>query len=117
VSVGTFVIPFYYGYGSVKVCNFNTVPVPLRQKVAVPTVPVPQHRYILCTSNVHILLLCLGDLALGHLLVLVQWNWPTMRDLLYLTLHRIKMKQVCFLQCLGSGSGPRPRFFLSQKEK
>jgi hypothetical protein len=36
----------------------------------------------------------IGDLALGHLLVLVQCNWPTMRDLLYLTLHRIKMKQV-----------------------
>ena len=34
-------------------------------------------------------------MALGHMLVLVQCDWPSMRDLLYLTLHRIKMKQVC----------------------
>ncbi len=36
-------IPFYYGSGSDKVRNYITVPVPLRQKVTVPTVPVPQH--------------------------------------------------------------------------
>merc|ERR1719474_100011 len=34
-----------------------------------------------------------GDLALGHVLVLVQCDWPSLQDLLYLTLHRIKMKQ------------------------
>ena len=37
-------------------------------------------------------------MALGHMLVLVQCDWPSMRDLLYLTLHRIKMKQVCPVQ-------------------
>ena len=36
----------------------------------------------------------LGDMALGHVLVLVQCDWPSLRDLLYLTLHRIKIKQV-----------------------
>jgi len=34
-----------------------------------------------------------GDMALGHVLVLVQCDWPSLRDLLYLTLHRIKIKQ------------------------
>ena len=38
--------------------------------------------------------ICLGDMALGHVLVLVQCDWPSLRELLYLTLHRIKMKQV-----------------------
>jgi len=33
------------------------------------------------------------DMALGHVLVLLQCDWPSLRDLLYLTLHRIKMKQ------------------------
>ncbi len=31
-----------YGYGSAKVLNKITVPVPIRQKVTVPTDPVPQ---------------------------------------------------------------------------
>ncbi len=50
-TVSTFVIPFYYGSGTViiygsgsaKVRNKITVTVPLRQNVTVPTLPVPQH--------------------------------------------------------------------------
>ncbi len=50
--MSTFVIPFYHdsetvinygsGSGSAKVRNYIRVPVPQRQKVTVPTVPVPQ---------------------------------------------------------------------------
>ncbi len=47
VSVRTFVILFNYGsgcgFGSAKVRNKITVPVPLQQKVTVPTVPVLKH--------------------------------------------------------------------------
>ncbi len=45
MSVRTFVIPFYYSYdsGSAKVRIKITIPVPLRKKVTVPTVPVSQH--------------------------------------------------------------------------
>jgi len=34
-----------------------------------------------------------GDMGLGHMLVLVQCDWPSLRDQLYLTLHRIKLNQ------------------------
>jgi hypothetical protein len=42
-----FVIPFYYGSGFDKVRNWIKVPAPLRQKVTVPTVPVPLHCLLL----------------------------------------------------------------------
>eukprot|EP00088_Acartia_fossae_P050801 TRINITY_DN569_c0_g1_i1.p1 TRINITY_DN569_c0_g1~~TRINITY_DN569_c0_g1_i1.p1 ORF type:complete len:648 (-),score=95.22 TRINITY_DN569_c0_g1_i1:3-1946(-) len=34
-----------------------------------------------------------GDMALGNMLVLCQCDWPSLREQVYLTLHRIKMKQ------------------------
>ncbi len=36
-------ILFNCGSGSAKVCDKITVPVPLRQKITVPTVPVQKH--------------------------------------------------------------------------
>ena len=48
-------------------------------------------------------------MALGHMLVLVQCDWPSMRDLLYLTLHRIKMKQVRNMLKGGGLKGVRVR--------
>lgn len=34
-----------------------------------------------------------GDIALGNMLILCQCDWPSLRDQVYLTLHRIKMQQ------------------------
>jgi integrator complex subunit 10 len=34
-----------------------------------------------------------GDIALGNMLILCQCDWPSLREQVFLTLHRIKMKQ------------------------
>ena len=34
-----------------------------------------------------------GDLAMGHIITVLQYNWPDQRELLHMLLHRVRKKE------------------------
>ena len=34
-----------------------------------------------------------GDMAMGHIITLLQYNWPDQRELFHMLLHRIRKKE------------------------